>query len=60
MSMMMSLGVCSGSTEFTDVDGTRSAITHYSVACYGSSGYRGVAAMIGSAWVKRLTGTSLR
>jgi len=29
---------------------------HCSVACFGSSGYRGVAAIIGSAWVKPLTG----
>jgi hypothetical protein len=40
--MMMSLGVCSGSTEFAGVDGTRSA--HHPLQC-------------GVLWIERLSGS---
>jgi hypothetical protein len=44
--------------EFTPYRPKSLRLHHCSVACFGSSGYRGVAAMIASAWVKPLTGTN--
>jgi len=53
----MRLGVCSGSTGFTPHRLKALRLHHCSMALCGSSGYRGVAAMIASEWVKPLTGT---